>query len=233
MLTMLVVPDWLPLLGIGIVAIAIIVAISAYFSRKRTHAMNASALAMGFNFEGNDKSKAPNLATTLFTKGSGKAFRNIMKRRSGGVDVTLFDYSYVTSDGRNAQTHAQTVASYSKPGLGMPQFELQPKGIMGKIVDALSHKNMNFDSHPEFSRRYQVRSPEQERARDLFTPALLSFLESLDPKSHWSLEGAEDTAIVFRANKRVKPEELRTFLEETSSLADSFLRLSIARTRVS
>ena len=233
MLIILAVPEWLPFLGIGIVLIAIFAAISASMARKRTQAMSAAALAMGFNFEGNDKSKAPNLATTLFTKGSGRTFRNIMTRRSGGMDVTLFDYSYVISDGRNAQTHAQTVASFSKPGLGMPEFEMQPKGIMGKIVDALSHKNIHFDSHPEVSRRYQVRSPEQERARDLFTPALLSFLENLDPKSNWSLEGAGDTVIVFRASRKVKPEELRTFLEEASLLADSFLRLSAPRARVS
>ncbi len=178
MLTIFAVPDWLPLLGIGILVIAIVVAISASFARKRTQAMTASALAMGFTFEGNDKTKAPSLTTTLFTKGSGKAFRNIMTGSSSGAAVTLFDYSYVTSDGRNAQTHAQTVASFSKPGMQMPEFEMQPKGIMGKIVDALSHKNINFDSHPEFSRRYQVRSPEQEMARELFNPTLLSFLES-------------------------------------------------------
>lgn len=233
MLIILAVPDWLPLLGIGIVLIAIFAAITASMARKRTQAMSAAALAMGFNFEGNDKSKAPNLATTLFTKGSGKSFRNIMTRSSGGMAVTLFDYSYVTSDGRNAQTHAQTVAGFSKPGLRITEFEMQPKGIMGKIVDALSHKNMNFDSHPEVSRRYQVRSPQPERARELFTPALLSFLENLDPKGNWSLEGADETVIVFRANKRVKPEELRTFVEEVSSLADSFLRLSTAGVRVS
>jgi hypothetical protein len=233
MLTILTVPDWLPLLGIGIVALAILAAISASFARKRAQAMSAAAIAIGFNFEGNDKTKAPNLTTTLFTKGSGKTFRNIMTGTSGGAAVTLFDYSYVTSDGRNAQTHAQTVACFSKSELRMPAFEMQPKGIMGKIVDALSHKNMNFDSYPDFSRRYQVRSPEQERARELFTPAVLSFLESMDAKTNWSMEGSGDTVIVFRANRRVKPEELRTFVEEASALVESFFRLSAARERVS
>jgi hypothetical protein len=231
MLTALAVPDWLPFVGLGIVVLAAVLAISAYFSRKRTQAMGAAAMAMGFNFEGNDASKAPHLTTTLFTKGSGKAFRNIMTGSSSGMAVSLFDYSYVVSDGRNAKTHAQSVAAFSKNGVQIPEFGMGPKGILGKITDVLSHKNINFESNPDFTRRYQVRAPEQERTRELFTPALLAFLESLDPKKSWSIEGEGHTIIVFRANKSVKPEELPTFVEESRSVASSFFSLSGVLTR--
>jgi hypothetical protein len=226
MLTALAIPDWLPFVGIGIVVLVAVLAISVYFSRKRTQAMSSAAMAMGFNFEGNDASKVPHPTTTLFTKGSGKAFRNIMTGRASGMAITLFDYSYVVSDGRNAKTHAQTVGGFSRNGVLMPEFAMNPKGIMGKITDVLSHKSINFESNPEFSRRYQVRGPEQERTREVFTPALLTFLESLDPKKNWSVEGAGDTIMAFRANKRVQPEELRTFFEESSSVASSFFSLS-------
>jgi hypothetical protein len=147
--------------------------------------------------------------------------------------VSLFDYSYVVSDGRNAKTHAQSVAAFSKIGVQIPDFAMGPKGIFGKITDVLSHKNINFESNPEFSRRYQVRGPEQERTRELFTPALLAFLESLDPKKNWSVEGAGDTIIVFRANKRIRPEELRSFFEESSSVASSFFSFSGVSARAS
>ena len=66
----------------------------------------------------------------------------------------------------------------------------------------------------------------------MFGAALLSFLESLDPKKKWRLEGTAETLVVYRAGKRVKPEEFRTFLEETSALASSFLSLGGVRTPV-
>jgi hypothetical protein len=158
-------------------------------------------------------------------KGSAKTFRNVMTGSSTGLHVSLFDYSYVVSDGRNSRTCAQTVASFSKTGVQLPEFQIGPKELLQKFGDALFHTNINFDSRADFSRRYQIRSPTQEKTRELFTGSLLSFLEGLDAKQEWRLEGSEETLIVYRAGKRVKPEDLRVFLDETARLASSFLSL--------
>lgn len=228
MLALLLISDWLPWAAGGILVFSIWIAISAARARKRSQAFSASALEMGFAFEGgtwSDPRKAPHLNTTLFTKGSAKTFRNVMTGSSSGLHVSLFDYSYVVSDGRNSRTCAQTVASFSKTGVQLPEFQMGPKGLLQKFGDALFHTNINFDSHADFSRRYQVRSPTQEKTRELFTGSLLSFLEGLDPKQEWRLEGSEETLIVYRAGQRVKPEDLRVFLDETARLGSSFLSL--------
>jgi len=228
MLAVLLISDWLPWTAGGILVFSIWIAISAARARKRSQAFSASALEMGLAFEGgtwSDPRKAPHLNTTLFTKGSAKTFRNVMTGSSIGLHVGLFDYSYVVSDGRNSRTCAQTVASFSKTGMQLPEFQMGPKGLLQKFGDALFHANINFDSHADFSRRYQVRSFTQEKTRELFTGSLLSFLEGLDPKQEWRLEGSEETLIVYRAGKRVKPEDLRVFLDETARLASSFLSL--------
>jgi hypothetical protein len=149
-----------------------------------------------------------------------------MTGSSSGLRVSLFDYSFVVGSGRNSHTYAQTVAIFSKSGTVLPEFEMRPEGIMQKIGEIFVHKNITFDSRPEFSRRYQLRSPETDKTRELFTPALLSFLEGLDPKKKWRLEAFAETLIVYRMSKRAKPEEFRAFLEETGSLANSFLSLS-------
>jgi hypothetical protein len=228
MLALLLISDWLPWAAGGILVFSIWIAISAARARKQSRAFSASALEMGLAFEGgtwSDPRKAPHLNTTLFTKGSAKTFRNVMTGSSTGLHVSLFDYSYVVSDGRNSRTCAQTVASFSKTGVQLPEFQMGPKGLLQKFDDALFHTNINFDSHADFSRRYQVRSPTQEKTRELFTGSLLSFFESLDPRQEWRLEGLEETLIVYRAGKRVKPENLRVFLDETARLASSFLSL--------
>jgi hypothetical protein len=228
MFALLLISDWLPWTAGGILVFSIWIAISAARARKRSQAFSASGLEMGLAFEGgtwSDPQKAPHLNTTLFTKGSAKTFRNVMTGSSTGLHVSLFDYSYVVSDGRNSRTCAQTVASFSKTGVQLPEFQMGPKGLLQKFGDALFHTNINFDSHADFSRRYQVRSPTQEKTRELFTGSLVSFLEGLDPKQEWRLEGSEETLIVYRAGQRVKPEDLRVFLDETARLASSFLSL--------
>ena len=228
MLALLLISDWLPWTAGGILLFSIWIAISAARARKRSQAFSASAVEMGLAFEGgtwSDPRKAPHLNTTLFTKGSAKTFRNVMTGSSTSLHVSLFDYSYVVSDGRNSRTRAQTVASFSKTGVQLPEFQMGPKGLLQKFGDVLCHPNINFDSHADFSRRYQVRSPTQEKTRELFTGSLPSFFESLDPRQEWRLEGLEETLIVYRAGKRVKPENLRVFLDETARLASSFLSL--------
>ena len=222
MLAVLLISDWLPWTAGGILVFSIWIAISAARARKRSQAFSASAVEMGLAFEGgtwSDPRKAPHLNTTLFTKGSAKTFRNVMTGSSIGLHVSLFDYSYVVSDGRNSRTCAQTVASFSKTGMQLPEFQMGPKGLLQKFGDALFHANINFDSHADFSRRYQVRSFTQEKL------VSCSLAEGLDPKQEWRLEGSEETLIVYRAGKRVKPEDLRVFLDETARLASSFLSL--------
>jgi len=152
-----------------------------------------------------------------------------MTGSSAGLRASLFDYSFMVSDGRNSRTFAQTVATFSKSGVLLPEFEMRPEGIMQKLGEMFVHKNITFDSHPGFSRHYQLRSSEEDKTRELFGPDLLAFLEGLDPKKKWRLEGGAETLIVYRMGKRVKPNEFRTFLEETSSLASSFLSLGGVR----
>src|SRR5258708_22720374 len=202
MLTFMVLPDWLPWVAGTVALIGIVLAISAAFARKRTQALAEVALQSGFNFEGNnwnDPGKGDSLKTALFTKGRSRTFRNIMTGSSSGLPVSVFDYSYVVGHGRSQRTCAQTVAAFSGPGLRMPEFAMEPKGLMGKIGEAFTHKNINFDDHPEFSRNYQLRGPDQGSIRGLFNPALLAFLENLDRRKNWSTEGSADTLIIYHA----------------------------------
>ncbi len=232
MLAFMVVPEWVPFGAAGVVVIAIVIAISAARARKRTEALTRVAQEVGFSFEGNkwsDPGQSRDLKTTLFRKGNSRSFRNIMTGSSAGLPVTLFDYSFVVSSERSSHTTSQTVAAFSKRELLLPEFELEPAGIMKKIGDALLHKGIRFDSHPDFSHRYLLRGAEEERIRELFTPGLLSYLEGLDAQKKWRLEGTGQTLILYRGGKTVDPDELRPFLEDAGPLAVSFFSLASLR----
>lgn len=229
MLNVVTIPDWVPFALAAIALVAVWYVVSGLMARKRTEALAQMALEIGFNFEGtdwNDKQRAPNVGAALFNKGRDREFRNIMTGSSVGLWTSIFDCSFTVGHGRNSRTIRQTVAAFFADRILLPEFEMQPEGVLQKIGDVFVHKDIDFVSHPEFSSRYQLRGPEEERIRQLFSPGLLSFLAGLDQKQKWRVEGAARTLIVYRLGKRVKPEALRGFLEETSSIASTFFSFS-------
>ena len=145
-----------------------------------------------------------------------------MTGSAGGLRAVLFDYQFTVGRGRYSHTYKQTVAAYSKTGAYLPIFEIRARGFWQKVF---GNKGINFDSHPEFTRRSYVRSDDELKTREVITPGLLSFLEQGDPNKKWRLEGDGEILIVYRSEKRVKPPDFRTFLEETSSLAGQFFAL--------
>ena len=109
----------------------------------------------------------------------------------------------------------------------------------GWLIDSLSsmvgYRDINFDSHPQFSKQYLFRafdeddqgnefsrygepsssalneSKNESMVRDLFTHELLDLLET---NSGVSLEGRGDQFILRRfTNQRVPTNELTTFVE--------------------
>lgn len=228
MLAFFAIPDWVGYLAVGAVLVGAIVGINAWFAHKRTQALTAVSMEIGCVFVGHewkDVQQAPALQTALFTRGHGKRFRNIMTSSVAGLRTYLFDYAFTVGGGRSSRTYNQTVAAYGKSGGNLPLFNLRPQGLMHKLWDAVVHKDISFDSHPNFSQRYVVQGPEIERIRTLFTPALLSFLEQVDQQKKWQLEGMGDTLIIYRAGKKAKPGDFRSFLEQTSSLGSQFFSL--------
>ncbi len=216
----------MPVSPYWVFALFIVIAITLWIlssvqAKKRTQALEAVAAEIGLNFAGNDQSRAIQVRTALFNKGSSRKFRNIMNGASAGFQASLFDYSYTISTGRSSSTYTQTVAAFVQ-NISLPLFELRPENFMHKVSEVFVHRDINFDSHPEFSRRFVLRGKEEDKIRELFTPALLTFLEVLAPEKKWHIEGSEFTLLLYRAGNTVKSDEIRTFLDESSLIAQTF-----------
>jgi len=212
-------------------------------ARKRTQALTTAAQAIGFTFQGGDWNHLPEehqLGTALFSEGRSRRFSNMMTGTAAGLKTSIFDYSYITASSQNTTKHSQTVAAFSG-NLCLPLFVLAPKGFTDRIVDAVSHQNVAFESHPDFARRYvlhgtppllfpPVPTAHEEdnkiKIRELFSPALLTFLQELPPERHgWRIEGCGAMLILYRSDIISLPDGLRSFLDENSSIARTFLSL--------
>lgn len=219
--------------GIGFLVYFLI----TYREKKRTAALTTVAQSMGFMFLGeewNGSALGPQQLlfenSVVFEEGWGQKCKNIMHGTFAGLQASIFDYSYITGRGRGARTWRQTVFAFSRD-LSLPAFDLKPENLMDRLRDAFNHNDIDFDSHPGFSRRYFLRSPRHERITELFTPELLTYLEGLTPEPKWHIEGNGQALFIYLFNRRIAPEDISSFAQNTSSIATSFFKYCGAKTK--
>ena len=93
-----------------------------------------------------------------------------------------------------------------------------------------SFRGEQYRTHPDFSSQFHVRSSEEEKIRAVLTPGLLTYLEGLDPKMKWHIEGCGLTLVIYRLGNMVKPKDFAAFVDETNAIAKAFLALSGLKT---
>lgn len=183
------------------------------FEKARTERFQAVADELGLKFFPNGDPEVQNAMghLWLFKQGHSRKTKNMLCGQTEDIDLAIFGYRYTTGSGKHRHTHQQTVISFRSPHLSLPEFELRPENLFHKIGQALGYKDIDFESHPTFSKRYIVRGPIDAAIRDLFTPEILEEFES---QNGISIESSNDRLIYYRAGKRIKPEEVRSFMEE-------------------
>jgi hypothetical protein len=211
--------DLLPYLFFGgaLVFLAIIVSITLHYARKRTRELTEVAQRIGFRFVGKiwagpSLSSHPRISLLQRTSGS---FSNVMIGVSSGIQISLFDYTYRMGK----STVSQTMATFSQDQQ-LPPFALRPENFLDRIGDAIVHNDIDFDSNPEFSKRYLLKSPDEAGTRRIFTPSLLTQLEQF--QTNWCVEATGPTLIVYHGGRLVSPSDLPAFSEETSRIARTF-----------
>ena len=157
----------------------------------------------------------------LFSKGRSRKIKNLMEGEANKVELAIFDYQYTTHGGQHPQTHRQSLLFIRSPKLNLPDFSLRPENVFHKIGSAFGDKDIDFETHPIFSKSYLLRGDNEAAIRGLFNNELLNFIQS---QQKISIEGSGDQLIFYRNKNRVKPEEVESFMEEGFQVFGQFLR---------
>ncbi|HVN18351.1 MAG TPA: hypothetical protein VMU05_06245 [Dongiaceae bacterium] len=188
--------------------------------KRRTQEFAAVAQQLGFRFL-SDEWRGPVLSPehkTCIIQRTRGGFRNVMLGSVGGLDVALFDYIYQAGK----STITLTLAAFTQER-ELPAFELRSENIFDRIGEAFLHRDIDFDSNPEFSRRYFLRSPDEAGVRRLFTNGLLAYFEQIPPEKKWQIETSAKTVIIYSYRQFMKASEIPAFQEEASAIARTIL----------
>ena len=88
---------------------------------------------------------------------------------------------------------------------------MRPEGMFDKLGSAMGFQDIDFDTHPEFSKLFVLQSSNEEMVRAFFKPSLLEFFET---KKGVSVEAQTGTMFFHRPGRRVKAEQLKDLLSE-------------------
>jgi hypothetical protein len=198
--------------GLAVLA-GIIWFINNRMEQRRVEALRQVAQEMGFSFEARPGDSLANRfrGLQLFSQGHNRVAKNLLQGKALGLEVDIFDFTYVTGSGKNRHTWQQTVLAFEINGAALPMFSLRPETVFDKIGQWFGKQDIDFDSHPAFSKAYLLRGEDEEAIRAVFPPDILEYYESV---SGICTEAAGDRLVYYRAQQRVSPKDVRPFMEE-------------------
>ena len=211
---------WIIAVGIILIAIGTYV-MTRYFNKQRTKAFELLAESLNFAFsEKADGSLMDSLSSFhLFSQGYSRRISNVLSVKFNLIPVTIMDYKYTTGGGKSSHTFQQTVLVMESNKLQLPRFNLRPERLFDKIGSVFGNKDINFETAPVFSKRYQLRGDDEASVRNLFNERVLEYYEQ-HPGLCTECDGVK--IIYYRSSKKVTPEEIQSFLQDGDDLFNLF-----------
>ena len=180
-------------------------------NKKRIEGFEQEAEAMGLNFtqQPADSFMAHYGHFKLFNRGRRRGVSNLIEGDSGDVTLRIFDYKFTTGSGKQTRHHVQTIASLKSSQLNIPSLTIHPEGFLSRVGSKMGFQDIDFDSHPTFSKMFVLKGDNEEAIRNFLTPAALEYFEA---HQGISLEASGDTLFFYNPNRRSKPEEIKDLL---------------------
>lgn len=206
---------------ISLAAIFIYIAVVIWLSAQRTEAVKQLANNLGFQYQSKPKSYlSPQIwQFRLFSRGRGRTFHDLIQGYRGGAKISIGDYSYTQGEGKQRSTYSQTVVVVESDDLNLPNFNLAPEDIFDKVGNIFGFHDINFETHPDFSRHYDLTGSDESSIRQLFDDEVLRFYQA---RSDVNTEGEGSIFIYHHNHKTLSPEEWELCIDEAFTLYQYF-----------
>ncbi|MBI3221444.1 MAG: SulP family inorganic anion transporter [Bacteroidetes bacterium] len=111
-----------------------------------------------------------------------------------------------------------TVLQLSDTDVVIPDFALEPEGLWSKLFEGVAGKDIDFASHPLFSKKYYLRGENEEAITQFFSDAIIRFLEN---REEMHIESHKNRLIFYKKREVLEPSEI----EYAEKFAADFLQV--------
>jgi MFS superfamily sulfate permease-like transporter len=138
---------------------------------------------------------------------------NILTRYTQYGKLDISDIILTIGARHGTDTHI-TIAHVSDVDFVAPDFALEPEQMWTKLSELSFGQDIDFDNHPQFSRKYYLRGDDEKAVRGFFTEDVIKFLESHDGVH---IEAHKNKLLVYLKRDQADAAEIRkmiSFVEE-------------------
>lgn len=156
----------------------------------------------------------------LFKKGYRRRITNILREKKGLKEATVivFDYQYKLINGNS--TYEQTVFFVQSKALDLPSFYMEPENFFHQLSTYLGVEDIDFETHPKFSKQYWLKSEEEDRLVYRITDQVLHFFTI---EEDWSLEGDNFYLIFYKEDHIIPVKTIKGFMKKGKKVMKLFL----------
>lgn len=141
------------------------------------------------------------------------------------LDKYIDDARLQTSDitieegARQSQNEIQiTIVQASETDMAIPDFALEPEGLLSKLFEGVSGKDLDFTNHPTFSQKYYLRGRDEDAVRSFFSEPIIHFLEN---REDMHIECHRQRLLFYKKRDLLQPSEILY----TAKFAEEFVAM--------
>ena len=179
--------------------------------RRKAFASLAADLGLEYSAQASERLMDRLRRFPLFERLGTEAVTNVLRGEARGIEVEVFDLGYSVGSGKPGTNRYLNAIAFFSDDLALPAFRLRPENCLDRLGGKMGWNDVNFDSHPDFSKRYWLEGPDEDALRSAFTARILD-----DFEAHGGLTvmGAGDCLLVYRGEQRRPVEQTLPLMED-------------------
>lgn len=189
---------------------------------NRAIELRAYAEASGFNFHPQQARVGMKYKDFPIQKGNTIRYEeNFLERYADNCKVEVSDITVTEIQVSKVDTHI-TVVHLSDIDFPIPDFALEPESLHTKLSEVVGGKDIDFDEHPDFSKRYYLRGYNEQDVRGFFNENVIKFLERHE---EMHIECHKHRLLIFKTRDLMSPVEI----EEAVKFGEAFVDVIVQK----
>jgi hypothetical protein len=171
----------MPLIFVAVVVLVVIAAIyGAIAQRKRREGLLLLARRLGLEFRGGQDFGIPGRFGFLnqLAQGDDRYAVNVLSGNYQQNEILAFDYHFATyhtdKNGRHKDDHWFSFFILTLPVV-FPELTIRRENFLTRVAEVFGYQDINFES-AEFSKAFNVRSPDKKFAYDVCHARMIEYL---------------------------------------------------------